>query len=235
RYVAARAAGLGDLLRLEDFLVRALEPVLSPAPPAAWRGLFAVAVLDLRPLHEDFLPGAMAPPGPTPPQVGDRRQPGPGPAGWLPRAQAHWSRFLLRRPPADAAAQPTVAHIDLGTRQVALHYRLIRAKGLLDCVEALLAHEVGHHVRYPGTLAVQARLRLLEKSLLPIPDYSLINQFTDLLINEALGHTLRDQLVRVYQSFIGAGDWKQDPAFLFYLAVYEELWQMEPAALMGPA
>src|SRR5439155_4115315 len=101
-----------------------------------------------------------------------------------PRAQAHWSRFLLLRPPADDAAQPTVAHIDLGTRQVALHYRLIRAKGLLDCVEALLAHEVGHHVRYPGTLAVQARLRLLEKALLPLEGYSLINLFTDLLIND---------------------------------------------------
>jgi hypothetical protein len=41
--------------------------------------------------------------------------------------------------------------------------------------------------------------------------------------------------VRVYQAFIGESDWQRDPAFLFYLAVYEELWQMEPGALMGPA
>src|SRR5207249_5036194 len=129
-----------------------------------------------------------------------------------PRAQAHWSRFLLLRPPADDAAQPTVAHIDLGTRQVALHYRLIRAKGLLDCVEALLAHEVGHHVRYPGTLAVQARLRLLEKALLPLEGYSLINLFTDLLINDTLRPALGEQLARVYQAFADEADWQRDPA-----------------------
>ena len=96
-----------------------------------------------------------------------------------PRAQAHWSRFLLLQPPVDDASQPTVAHIDLGTRQVGLHYRLIRQKGLLDCVEAILAHEVGHHVRYPGTMQVNARLRLLERTLVPFEDYSLINHFTD--------------------------------------------------------
>jgi hypothetical protein len=152
-----------------------------------------------------------------------------------PRAQAHWSRFLLLRPPADDASQPTVAHIDLGTRQVGLHYRLIRAKGLLDCVEAILAHEVGHHVRYPATLAVQARLRLLEKALLPLEGYSVINLFTDLLINDTLRPALEEQLVRVYQAFAGEAQWERDPAFLFYLAVYEERWQREPGSLMGPA
>jgi hypothetical protein len=180
-----------------------------------------------------------------------------------PRAQAHWSPFLLMSPPIDDSQQPSVAHIHLGTRQVALHHQMIRERNLTDCVEAILAHEVGHHVRYPGTMAVQARLRLLERSLLPYPDYSVINLFTDLMINETLGHELRDQLARVYQAFIvqpaqpANGDnsapprrrrraqgeeapaeseptWERDPAFLFYLAIYEELWQMEPGALMGP-
>jgi hypothetical protein len=154
-------------------------------------------------------------------------------AAW-PRAQAFWSRYLLLRPPIDDGSQPTVAHIHLGTRQVGLHHELIRAKGLHDCVEAILAHEVGHHVRYPGTLAVDARLRLLEKSLLPLKDYSVINLFTDLLINEALAPAYREQLVRVYRSFHGAGKWETDPAFVFYMAVYEELWQQEPGLLMGP-
>ena len=78
-----------------------------------------------------------------------------------PRAQAHWSRYLLLRPPADDPDQASVAQIHLGTRQVSLHHGLIVEKGLLGSVEAILAHEVGHHVRYPGTLAVQARLHLL--------------------------------------------------------------------------
>jgi hypothetical protein len=152
-----------------------------------------------------------------------------------PRAQAHWSRFLLLHPPAGDAGQPSVAHINLATRQVGLHYPLIREKELVDCLEAILAHEVGHHVRYPGTLAVNARLRLLEKPLLPLEDYSLTNLFTDLLINDALRPALEEQLVRVYQAFRTEDDWKRDPAFLFYLAVYEERWQREPGSLMGPS
>lgn len=152
-----------------------------------------------------------------------------------PRAQAVWSRFLLLRPPIDDAGQDTVAHIHLGTRQVALHHRLIAKKKLHGCVEAILAHEIGHHVRYPGTLAVQARLRLLEKSLLPLKDYSVINLFTDLLINETLGPTYQEQLIQVYRSFHDEGKWERDPAFVFYMAVYEELWQKEPGLLMGPA
>src|SRR5689334_7260228 len=118
-----------------------------------------------------------------------------------PRAQAHWSPFLLLRAPVDDSAQPTVAHIHLGTRQVAVHHSLILEKGLVDCVEGILAHEVGHHVRYPATLSTQARLRLLEKPLLPFKDYSVINLFTDLLINEFLGRHLKGQLARVYQAF----------------------------------
>jgi hypothetical protein len=146
-----------------------------------------------------------------------------------PRAQAHWSRFLLLQPPVDDASQPSVAHIDLGTRRVGLHYRMIRDKGLLDCVEAILAHEVGHHVRYPATLAVQARLRMLEKALLPLDNYSLINLFTDLLINDTLRPALGEQLVRVYQAFASETDWQRDPAFLFYLAIYEERCSASPA------
>jgi hypothetical protein len=154
-------------------------------------------------------------------------------AAW-PRAQARWSPFLLLKHPVDDEAQPTVAHIHLGTRQVALHHKLIAEKGLADCVEAILAHEIGHHVRYPASLVTQARLRLLERSLLPFDDYSVINLFTDLLINETIGHELHEPLARTYQAFSGDSNWEEGPAFLFYMAVYEELWQMEPGSLMGP-
>ncbi len=151
---------------------------------------------------------------------------------WL-KAQNHWSQFLLLSEPKDDSHQHSIAQIHLGNRQVTLNHNTIKEKGLEDCVEALLAHEIGHHVRYPGTLAVQARLRLLEKSLIPIEKYSLINLFTDLMINEHIGHTQRNQLIRIYQAFDDNS--LNDPAFLFYLAVYEELWQTEPGALMGTA
>jgi hypothetical protein len=76
RYVTASAAGLGDLLGIEAFLVRTLEPVLSAAPPAAWKGPLAVTVLDLRPLHEEFLPGELTLSAPAVLRVTDRRRPG---------------------------------------------------------------------------------------------------------------------------------------------------------------
>jgi hypothetical protein len=169
-----------------------------------------------------------------------------------PLAQAYWSRFLLLGQPADDSSQPSIAQIDLGTRQVSLNADEILSRGLVGSVEALLAHEVGHHVRFPGTLQTQARLRILERSLIPFDDYSIINLFTDLMINERLGcvvgdtpsnprHSLRDQMVRIYLAFTtepafhGEGRWKHDPLFLFYLAIYEELWRLDAGALIGPA
>lgn len=155
-----------------------------------------------------------------------------------PSAKAHWSHFLLLARPNDCDDTP-IAKIDLSNRQVSLNHKMLMEKGLASSLEAILAHEVGHHVRFPGSLAMQARLRLLERSLLPFENYSLINLFTDLMINERLGRSLRDQMIPIYQAFNKDvafhedGAWKQDPAFLFYMAVYEELWTLKPATLMG--
>src|SRR5262249_51658935 len=157
-----------------------------------------------------------------------------------PLAQAHWSRFLLLRDPGEDPTQPSVAQIDLVSRQVTVNAELILQRGLGDTIEAILAHEVGHHVCYPATMQTHARLRLLERSLVPFEDYSLINHFTDLMINERLGDRLGESLMKVYRAFTaepafhGEERWKSDPAFLFYLAVYEELWGQEAGALMGP-
>lgn len=76
RYVTASAAALEDLEDLEDFLVRTLEPVLSTAPRASWKGPFAITVLDLRPLHEEFLPGEITLAAPAVLRITDRRHSG---------------------------------------------------------------------------------------------------------------------------------------------------------------
>lgn len=151
-----------------------------------------------------------------------------------PRAQARWSQFVLLATPKVGGNLESVARIHLGTRQIELNAQQILDQGLLGSVEAILAHEVGHHVRYPGSLAVDARLRLIERALIPIEDYSLLNLFTDLLINEHLGHDLREPLAAVYRSFNGSTAWGRDPVFAFYLAVYEELWDLPRGDLIGP-
>ncbi len=165
-----------------------------------------------------------------------------------PRAQARWSSFLSLRKPrlcVDEPGPPSVAWIDLATRQIGLDAKAIDDKRLASSVEALLSHEIGHHVRYPGSLGVQARLRLLERTLLPIEGYSVVNLFTDLMINERLGHDLQEELCQVYRAFTsravdtepeeGKRGWGADPAFAFYLAIYEELWRRLPGELMGRA
>jgi len=92
---------------------------------------------------------------------------------------------------------------------------------------------VGHHVSYPATLATEARLRTLERALIPWREYSLVNMFTDMLINEHLGGALSGEFVRVYRALIGDVDWRADPAFLFTLSAYECLWRLPPGAILG--
>lgn len=151
------------------------------------------------------------------------------------KAQARWSRFLTLSPPRATGHEGEIAMIDLRTRQVFLNGRKIAEAQLLDCVEALLSHEIGHHVRYPASLVTEARLRLLEKSLIPQEGFSLTNRFEDLLINAQLGAdpALREQMIRIYRAFPPGERWEQDPTFPFYLAIYEELWQLDPGALLG--
>jgi hypothetical protein len=152
-----------------------------------------------------------------------------------PRAQARWSSFLVLSDPVLGSALPSVAQIHLGTRQIALDADEIRRHQLEGCVEALLAHEIGHHVRYPGTLAVHARMRLLERSLIPYPDCSLINLFEDLMINEQLGAVYRDRFVEIYRALAPVERWQEGPVLPFYLTLYEEIWQLPPGHLLGPA
>jgi hypothetical protein len=156
-----------------------------------------------------------------------------------PKAQERWSRWLLLRDPNCDPEQHSIAQIDLVGRQITLNHREILERKLIGSVESILAHEIGHHVRYPGTMAVDARLRIVERTLLPYPKYSLINLFSDLMINEQLGHTLKDQLAAVYRAYandrpaLEGKKFERDPAFLFYLMIYEELWGLEPQNLLG--
>jgi hypothetical protein len=104
--------------------------------------------------------------------------------------------------------------------------------GAASSLTAVLAHEIGHHVRFPHSLALAASLELLEKKLIPGLRQSLTNLFFDLLVNEFVGRTRAGELCRVYRGFVkDAG--KPVPLFCFYLAVYEELWG-EPADHLVP-
>ncbi|MEM9073379.1 MAG: DUF58 domain-containing protein [Myxococcota bacterium] len=147
-------------------------------------------------------------------------------------AKAHWARSLRLHLPKIDNEDPSLARLDLRSRQVFINGERIRNEGLLPSLEAILAHEVGHHARWPRTLAMTARLRLVEQQLIPVEHFSAINLFTDLLINEHLGRRgLAHELAAVYLA--GGANAETAATFLFTLAVYEELWQLTPRALVS--
>jgi hypothetical protein len=133
---------------------------------------------------------------------------------------------------SDGKSDEPLAYIDLETRQVVVNLELLEKLGASSSLTAVLAHEIGHHVRHPHSLALAASLQVLEKRLVPGLRQSLTNLFFDLLVNEYVGRTRKDELCRVYQGFVKGGE-PPVPLFSFYLAVYEELWG-KPAGTLVP-
>ncbi|QSQ21064.1 hypothetical protein JY651_38605 [Pyxidicoccus parkwayensis] len=135
------------------------------------------------------------------------------------------------RPDADHANEP-LAYIDLVKRQVFVHFELLHDMRAAGSLTAVLAHEIGHHARFPHTLGWDAELRVQEQKLIPGLKQSLTNLFYDLQVNEVVGRTHARELADVYRGFQrvhGIGD--MSPMFFFYLAIYEELWGLMPGQL----
>jgi len=128
-----------------------------------------------------------------------------------------------------------LAYIDMEKRQVVVNLPLLEKLGAGDSLTAVLAHEIGHHVRFPHTLGLAASLSVLEKRLIPGLGSSLLNLFFDLLVNEHVGRTRRDELIAVYRGFVAQAGGGLDPLFAYYLALYEELWGQEPGTLLPAA
>ncbi len=81
-------------------------------------------------------------------------------------ARAHWARSLQLGRPVVELEGPAIARIDLRDRQVFVSAAHVAGHGLEACLEAILAHEVGHHVKFPRSLGTLARMRILEKQLI---------------------------------------------------------------------
>jgi hypothetical protein len=145
--------------------------------------------------------------------------------------------------PGEDAPDEPLAYIDLARRQVFVHFELLARMGARDSLTAVLAHEIGHHVRFPHTLGWDAELRVLEQRLIPGLGQSLTNLFFDLQVNEYVGRTHAEALCAVYQGFLRTPDKRKErnqgekqgetsPLFCFYLAIYEELWRKAPGDLV---
>jgi len=155
-------------------------------------------------------------------------------------AQKLWDVSVTLSPPSPFESkgkshwqgEEPLAYIDLETRQVVVNLPLLEKMGAAQSLPAVLAHEIGHHVKYPHTLALAATLILLEKRLIPGLAQSLTNLFFDLLVNEHVGRTRHQELCAVYRGFQAQSKEPMSPLFFFYLAIYEELWSLEPGSLV---
>ncbi|MBU8895667.1 hypothetical protein DRW03_20250 [Corallococcus sp. H22C18031201] len=156
-------------------------------------------------------------------------------------ALALWDMRVQLSPPAphlpfhpeERGLSEPLAYIDLVKRQVFVNFELLVDLGARDSLTAVLAHEIGHHVRFPHTLGWDAELRVLEQRLLPGLKQSLTNLYFDLQVNEYVGRTHAPALCAVYQGFLRRpGSAPPSPLFCFYLALYEELWGLPPGHLV---
>lgn len=169
-------------------------------------------------------------------------------------ARAQWSLAVELKRPLPAKQPGVVACIDLQTRQTWVDFALLKQHGLEDCLEALCAHEVGHHIRYPNTLLEAYRLtRFLREELVDLStlwgvpaqvprvqagewDF-LLNLVFDLLINTDLKPHYQDAFVALYRHL--SAEPKDpavapDPLFGWYMGLYEEGWYLPRNTLVGP-
>ncbi|HEX8697482.1 MAG TPA: M48 family metalloprotease, partial [Myxococcaceae bacterium] len=135
-----------------------------------------------------------------------------------------------------APGNEPLAYIDMVKRQVFVNFELLANMGAAGSLMAVLAHEIGHHVRFPHTLGWDAELRALEQRLIPGLKQSLTNLFFDLQVNEVVGRTHAEDLCAVYRGFLSTQAQTQvSPLFFFYLVLYEELWARLPGDLTPKA
>lgn len=154
------------------------------------------------------------------------------------RALELWGVAIRLRPPKRIdrhvashwkGAEP-LAFVSLKTRQVEVNFPLLDKLGASGSLEALFAHEIGHHIKFPHTLGMAAHLWVMQDRLLPGSPAALLNLFFDLQVNEEVGRIggqrLIDQLVAIYRGYSDGrgGATKVNPLHEYYLAIYEELW-----------
>ncbi|MCA9538666.1 MAG: hypothetical protein KC620_07240, partial [Myxococcales bacterium] len=164
-------------------------------------------------------------------------------------ARARWSSAIELKTPKAVTDGQAIAYINLTERQTFVDRARLDQLGIGHCLEALLAHEVGHHIRYPHTL-IRARqhTRFLRSELTELArlwdcpalaeaatqgrcDF-VLNLLYDLLINTDLRPWYEAQFITLYKKLAGRG---RDPVFAFYLALYEALWYLPDGALVTRA
>ena len=159
-----------------------------------------------------------------------------------PRALAVWGRYTRLREPVWCLNQA-----DAVREQLSGSFAMIRLEDLvidigLDQVHRekidryaveVLAHEVGHHICYPGNLTDHARSIARVRRSLPTLEQEaplVANLYTDLLINDRLQRSAGLDMAGVFRTLGGSGG-AQSRMWTFYMRIYEILWSLTRGAL----
>lgn len=167
---------------------------------------------------------------------------------WLaewPAALEVWSKYTRLSPPrlcaSDEAAQAeglrgSFAMIRLVDQTIVVNLAEIARAGLGDYAREILAHEIGHHVLAPATLADDGRMIARMRHALPTLESRaplLANLYTDLLINDRLQRSAELRIADVYRALSRPGQGGR--VWALYLRIYEILWRLPRGELGGGA
>lgn len=162
-------------------------------------------------------------------------------AAW-PTALAAWSRYVQLHSPllcvssvkaASEGLEGSFAMIRLSDQSVVVDLEQVAAKHLEEYAVEVLAHEIGHHVYAPATLADHARMLARMRKALPTLEAQapyVANLYTDLMINDRLQRVANLRMHEVYRRLKPA-EGKTPNGWRVYLRIYELLWSLEPGAL----
>ena len=172
------------------------------------------------------------PPTPTP----ERRSPRPGatrsPLWDVQRAAelARAARAAARRPEGALDRRRAARLHRPGDAPGGGQLRAAREMGAARASPAVLAHEIGHHVRFPHTLGLRPQLRAARAAAHPRAEAVAHEPVLRPAGQRVRGPHARRGAVRAST----AASWRvqdgrtESPLFCFYLAVYEELWGLAP-------
>lgn len=174
------------------------------------------------------------------------------------RAQQVWGGAVNLSLPLETtpAEEDSIAYIELDTRTTRINLVRLHQEGLSEHIETVLAHEVGHHLRYPHTLfeCRRQQLFLREELALSLSSYGevaraesvragkydyVLNVFLDFLINTDLvalceDETRQNSFVALYRTLV-TKPYKSSPLTALYMAMYEIAFCVPDGTLLNEA
>ncbi|MBW2702783.1 MAG: hypothetical protein JRF33_18330, partial [Deltaproteobacteria bacterium] len=160
------------------------------------------------------------------------------------RALSAWGLGVDLGLPEELLDSDDLAFIDLRDRRTRVNLGLLNNMGLGQHLEAIFAHEAGHHCRHPQTLIRSAKLIARQRWLLRVLETEqpgnarigkrfaekrydfLLNLLLDIRINHSLADRYGDSFQAIYTRILHDAPDPLTAVFSFTMACYDALWSI---------